>query len=477
MGTRAELTIKDDNDFISMNTRWDGYDDFVLKKLNKEKSILKLRSKLDEFIKGKKRDSQIEFLENWIASIDRFLAGKETISKVANLITFGDFSHFNTTVENIDFNNKNNIDANYIIEKVNGSFKFIFNDEKIEECLEYEEEEVTKESYLKNLKNSKYIAYVPKTQKYIEIQEKPLETDDLLIKIYNGKERDEHVLLPEDFLANYIKMKKGSVEKFAEIVQTLAFNYAYLYEVGEFSLNKLMKVNEIRKKVKELEEQGINYSDAYKKVVDKLNLDDVNLGFNAEYSVNCFSFFKREGDSAINKALENVDKGLEPAHLDNFDKELFSYPPFEIYPETLIHQLVFFYPDMFEVLTASEMKYVVSNEKAADINCKLIDEGTCKIIVDFKGLLTNEKLVQLSDKMNKVEKYISESFNQELVNIALENREGVNVSWSKPLIEGSKMSYDYILAILSTMNAYDNYLFKKNCLSLNNNNVKKMRNC
>lgn len=475
MGTRAELTIKDENDFISMTTRWDGYDDFVLEKLNKENSILKLRSKLEEFIKGKKKNEQIEFLENWIASIDRFLAGEETISKVANLITFGDFSHFNTIVENIDFNNKNNIDDNYIIEKVNGSFKFIFNDEKIEECLEYEEEEVTKESYLKALMNSKYIAYVPNTQKYIEIKEKPLDKDDLLIKIYNGKERDEHVLWPEDFVVSYIKMKKGSVEKFAEIVQTLAFNYAYLYEVGEFSLNKLMKINEINKKVKELEEQGINYSKAYKKVVDKLNLDDVNLGFNAEYSINSFSFFEREGYRAINKAMENVDNGLEPAHLDNFDRELFSYPPFEIYPETLIHQLVFFYPDMFEVLTASEMKYVVNNKKAADINCKLIDDGTCKIIVDFKGLLTNEKLVQLSDKMNNVEKYISESFNQELANIALENREDVNVSWSKPLIEGSKISYNYILAILSTMNAYDNYLFKKNYLSLNNN-VKKMRN-
>lgn len=461
MGTRAELTIKDSSDFILMDTRWDGYDEFVLEKLNKENGILKFRAKLENFVKGKEMDSQIEFLTKWIASIDRFLASQETISKVASLISFGDFSHFKSTVESIDFNGSTNISSEYVIDNVNGDFKFIFNDEKIDERLEYED--VTKEEYLESLKESKYLAFAPLNQKFMNINEKPLKDDDILIKVFDIKEAKESDLKPKDFSVSYIKMKNGSVKKFAEIIYSLAFNYAYLYEVGEFSVNSLIAKNEIDKKAKKLEEEtGMDYWKARRKVQDDVNQDNVYLGFNSEYSINMFSSFNHDNEKTIKKAFENVKNGLEPSPFDNKLKNIFSFPPFSVYAEMLIHQLIFFYPDMFEVLTASEMKYVINNNRVADISCKLEDTGTCKITVDFEGLLNSEDLRLASNGLINIEKYINTRFEQSLLNIAFKNSEGFYVSWNQPFVEGLKVSYNYELAVATTMNSYDNYLFNKN---------------
>lgn len=270
----------------------------------------------------------------------------------------------------------------------------------------------------------------------------------------------EDTVEPRAYSNTYIKMKNGSREKLLEIMSVLPFNFTYLLDVGNFSLNKKLAIMNPSQKF-ELDGNIKNIT----------NKDESRILNN--YSINTFSTFNNVLLRELPGFSEEVINHNE--ELERIDGSL----PLNIFPEKVINLLVFFYPDMFEPLTAGEVKYVVKNNLKEDVKYEIEGDRITNSTISFTQPITKEEFDNAEKKFLEVKDFISTSFNQKLKSFT-QKRKDIEISSKLSFDEKTgSLSYSSELALYSVMNSYDLYLlerYKENLsLNENNSNVRKVK--
>lgn len=463
MGTPMLLDIRDDNDVLPMYTSMDGTEGFLNEKMNGIKSIKDFRDTLEEYIKDKERTVQIDFIKSWIKSIDNYLSSPNTIGKMATQIMYGDFKHFNPDFYEKDvFADKYTEIANdYNIRKIGDNFKIIYDKTILKEkIVDYKlaGENITMDELIKKESLNPNVFVDPKYKHSFKIEEKPLNDGDILIKVKMRNESD--TLEPKAYSSTYIKMKNGSREKLLEILTVLPYNFAYFLDVGTFGLNKKLSILKPAKK--------INLDGTVKDVDNK---EDRNILNNS--SINTFSTFNMVSLKELDSFSE--DKINHSENLERIDSSL----PLNIFPEKMINLLIFFYPEMFEPLTAGEIKYVVNHNIKEDVRYEIEGERITQSTIRFTQPVTKDEFDNAEKKFLEVKDFIETSLNQKFKNFS-QKRNNVDVNSKVSFDEKSgSIYYSFELALYSVMQAYDLFLLEryKEGLNLNekNNKAKKIK--
>lgn len=463
MGTPMLLDIRDDDDVLPMYTAMDGKESFLNEKLNGLEDIKSFRDTLVSYIDGKEKSIQTEFIKNWIGSIDNYLSSPNTIGKMATQIMFGDFKHFSPDFYEKDiFSNKYTEIANdYNLKKIGNNFKLVFDKdilrEKFADC-KMNGEDITMDELIERESLNSNVFVNTEYKHSFTINEKPLNKSDILIKV--KMKNYEDTVEPRAYSNTYIKMKNGSREKLLEIMSVLPFNFTYLLDVGNFSLNKKLAIMNPSQKF-ELDGNIKNIT----------NKDESRILNN--YSINTFSTFNnvllRELPGFSEEVIDHNEE------LERIDGSL----PLNIFPEKVINLLVFFYPDMFEPLTAGEVKYVVKNNLKEDVKYEIEGDRITNSTISFTQPITKEEFDNAEKKFLEVKDFISTSFNQKLKSFT-QKRKDIEISSKLSFDEKTgSLSYSSELALYSVMNSYDLYLlerYKENLsLNENNSNVRKVK--
>lgn len=463
MGTPMLLDIRDDNDVLPMYTAMDGTERFLNEKMNGLEIIRDFRDSLEQYVKGKERNVQIDFIKNWIGSIDNYLSSPNTIGKMATQIMFGDFKHFSPDFYEKDiFANKYTEIANdYNIKKIGDSFKVIYDQNILKEkIVEYKMagENITMGELIEKESLNPNIFINPEYTHSFKIDEKPLNEKDILIKV--KMKNDNDTLEHKAYSSTYIKMKNGSREKLLEILTVLPYNFAYFFDVGTFGLNKKLSILKPAKK--------INLDGTVKDVENKENGKILNNN-----SINCFSIFNMVSLKDLDSFSE--DKVNHGENLERIDSSL----PLNIFPEKMIKLLVFFYPDMFEPLTAGEVKYVVNHNLKEDVRYEIEGERITESTISFTQPVTKAEFDNAEKKFLEVKGFIEANLSQKFKNFT-QKRKNVDIN-SKVSFDEKSGSFYYSseLALYSVMHAYDLFLLEryKEGLNLNekNNNARKIK--